>query len=235
LTTRTRPLTTDEVLGLETTPDRAGAAGFRRDQLGVTFADFQEHTDANTWRCFGRYLRDIPDQEAQGAGWLIHGPTGTGKTSVLALLAEAIVRTHSDLYEPRTEAQFRSSKTGRPYVVLVSSVTIADHLARRDKGDERWQERVDLWRSCRHLMIDDLGAEFFEPWAVNAWYELIDSRTGNNLPTHCTSNLAPESAVSGANAERILSRLRRRSYELVLVGADRRTPISPRRLLEVEF
>jgi len=235
-------LETDEVLGLVTTANGAGAAGFQSDHLGMSFAAFRQYIDAHgdplTWRLFGRYLRDLGRQTAEGVGWIIEGTVGTGKTAVMALIAEAEMLRTGSAYEPSSEAEFRGMTERKPHLLFASMVDIADFCMRRDR-DDAWERQFARWCSVTHLFIDDLGAEYLEPFGGNQFYKLIDTRAHKRLPTHLTLNGLVDDLGDprrrGANAQRLESRLRRRNHVMTLAGPDRRVPLSPSELLGVEF
>ena len=236
-------LTPAEVLTLETTAERAGRCGFAADHLGVTFkelrARLEETAGAASWQVFARYLRDLERQTAAGHGWMIQGPTGVGKTAALALIAEAETRRVGSIFEPASEAEARGHSPRRRHALLAPMVEIADLCMQRTRTDA-WQQRMDALREVTHLLVDDLGAEYLEPYGANLFYQLIDGRTRKLLPTHFTLNMRvdnlAEARALGVNAPRLYSRLRRRNYVLTLTGADRRQPLDPARLLaEVEW
>ncbi len=217
-----------------TTAECAGAVGVEADHLGCSAADLREHVDEVSWSLLARYLRGLAAMEAEGLGWLVDGPTGTGKTATLALLVEGIIRHHGEVHEPQSEATTRGITAPRPRVIIVSETTIADHFSRRDKS-EAWEAVKTSWELVRHLVIDDLGSAHWEAWASNGWYDLINGRSKRQLSTHASLNVDPSVVAVGPNAARIRSRLLQRSFQLTMTGADRRVRVSPRRLLDLDF
>lgn len=233
-------LETDEVLTLRATAEYAGHCGFEDEHLGATFAGFREyceqHGDAATWKALGRYLRDLGAQTVEGRGWIIEGPTGTGKTAVLALIAEAECLRGGAWHEPDGEAQFRGLAERKPRALKVPAVQLADFFNQINHEGEEWARQFALYRIVRHLMIDDMGTEYLSGTGGNALYQLIDERYTRRLCTHLTLNmLLDELATSAPNAKRIASRILQRSFRMSLIGPDRRKPLAMSLLDGVEF
>lgn len=232
-------LMTDEVLALVSSCDFAGQCGFKVEHWGVSFMSLHDYCDqyiaSMPWKALGRYLRDIRKQQSVGRGWIISGPTGTGKTAVLALIAEAVGQTFGTWHEPLSESQRMGYEQKRPRCLKIGAVELADFLMER-KHEDNWATRYLLFRSVTHLMIDDLGSEYLDGFGMNGLYRLIDERYTRNLCTHLTLNMTLERLPeTSPNAQRIASRLNQCSFYLELAGPDRRMPLSVSALDGVEF
>jgi len=226
------------VLALLTSEKRAGRCGFEKEHLGLSFAGLraycEEHHEAAVWQAVGRYLADLAAQTAEGRGLILQGPTGTGKTGVLALLAEAECLRYG-AFEPMTEAEVRFGGRRR-HVRAITAVELAEFLMNRRRDDEWWLNRLSDLTCCAHLMIDDFGAEYMDGFALNSFYKLMDNRYTARRCTHLTVNVElTDYAGSNPNAARIVSRLRQRCYIITIAGPDRRVRLSASALEGVGF
>jgi DNA replication protein DnaC len=119
-------------------------------------------------------------------GWLIlFGNYGSGKTHLAAAIANEALRQH--------------------YQVLFAVVPdLLDHLRRTfaPNSEVEYDERFEMVRDVRLLVLDDLGTENTTPWAREKLYQIINHRYNYSLPTVITSNRRPEDIEP-----RILSRM----------------------------
>ncbi|MHB0938565.1 MAG: hypothetical protein ACYDCO_24195 [Armatimonadota bacterium] len=237
-----RDLTADEVLALVTSEKGAGRRRFGKEHLGLSFAGLraycEEHRETAVWQAIGRYLCDLAAQTAAGRGLILQGPTGTGKTGVLALLAEAEWQRYflSLAENPEPEWMPPDQRRKRPKMEVITAVELADLLMLRKRDDGYRDSRIADLTHCDHLLIDDFGAEYMDAYALNSFYKLIDDRYIDRRCTHLTVNVTVDDyARSNPNAARIVSRLRQRCYVITLAGPDRRARLSAAALEGVGF
>jgi DNA replication protein DnaC len=111
-------------------------------------------------------------------GWLVlHGPTGCGKTHLVAAVGNAI------------------ADRGEAVALFVTPDFLAE-LRRcfgkddngRPKDDGRYQRLVDAAKSAPILILDDLGAQRDTDWAVEQIYAIVDARYREWLPLVVTTN-----------------------------------------------
>lgn len=236
-----RDLTPDEVRALVTTVQGIGYR-FGKEHIGVSFAGLraycEEHGEPAVWQAVGRYLCDLAAQTAAGRGLILQGPTGTGKTGVLALVAEAEWQRYALSKAENPDPEWALPKECRKpsKVQFIPAVELADLLIQRKRDDNYLYSSINDLIYCDHLLIDDFGSEYMDGYAFNRFYKLIEDRYTNRRCTHLTVNMdIDDYARSNPNAARIVSRLRQRCYVITLTGPDRRSRLSAVALEGVEF
>lgn len=170
-------------------------------------------------------LRQVCEQYASQFGepkqrnLLFVGPPGTGKTFLMASLANALLEQgHSVLY------------TTAPDLFEIMS-TYRTMLASFHPDEIRYEQAVGLHDLVFHadlLLVDDLGTE---PAAASRYADLlgiIDRRTGQGLSTVISSNADP-AALRDTYDERLLSRLMGSFAIYRFFGPDVRLELGRRR------
>ena len=175
--------------------------------LGASLADFDREQVVLP---YGQALND-------GVGMFISGPTGVGKTHLLAALFldladrgfDCAIYTYGDLLDD-IRADFKREHDGKPTIVA-------------------------YYLEKPVLMIDDIGSGRTTRWAAERTYRLLDERMRTGRPTYYTSNYRleelgaalnecydGESAVSTRDGDRIISRIAGSCVSVKLTGVDRR-------------
>lgn len=131
---------------------------------------------------------------AKFRGFFLYGGVGTGKTSLLTLIAKGLIS---------------------GYFAYPMYSTASDAIKMAISDSEQWK------RLCRShmLFLDDLGSEHTSDYANATITELIDARYREGLTTFIASNLRAD-----AHIPRIASRLHDTNWiiQIGLVGKDRR-------------
>lgn len=143
---------------------------------------------------------DMEAMYGEGSALLLMGPTGTGKT----YQAWAAVRALGAA-DPK---RFTGTLAG-------NVATLLD----RCRPDRDLQ--VGDLEHAPLLLLDDMGAGKVTDWTEEVLYRVIDARWANVLPTIVTTNHSGPS-LSAYLGDRLASRLRATSVQLVLDGPDRR-------------
>lgn len=182
---------------------RLSKAGLPPEFVGKEF-DKDDAAQAETLQACRMWIRafkpsKLPDAIPAVALW---GKAGRGKTHLLSLIIETLIRTHS------IDALYRSS------------VELLDELqAGFDEGnfELRWQRvlRVPV------LALDDLGAGRASEWRQDRFAALVDYRYSHGLPLLVATNIPP-AGWEKKFGERTTSRLRGMCLRFELAGGDRR-------------
>lgn len=120
-------------------------------------------------------VKDYETWEAEGKGlYLWSKEPGSGKTFLACSIAKTVMMNNN--------AQMRF-------------VTEPDYLASVQEGYKRERGLSDpseVYRTCRLLVLDDLGTQKEGDWMQQEMFRLINSRANNRLVTIYTSNNSPE-------------------------------------------
>jgi DNA replication protein DnaC len=149
-------------------------------------------------------LREFADNPE---GWvLLHGNRGTGKTHLLAAVANALMARGDGQYMPL-------------YVVVPDFLEYLRAGYDSDKLSESASWRMADARECPVLLLDDLGVEKRSPWSDEQMYQLLNHRYNEGLPTVIASNVMLDELEP-----RIASRIQDSSLSrrVVLAGEDQR-------------
>lgn len=148
--------------------------------------------------------------ENRGRGLYIRGGTGAGKTTAACAMARALVYSG--------------------YNVLVTT-TLSMLDAIRDGYDSglRGADAIARWATCDLLVLDDLGKENANSWAMTTLFQVVNERYESMLPTIFTSQyrideIEKRMSRSGERetAAAIASRIRETCEVVDLGNRDRR-------------
>lgn len=143
-----------------------------RTQTFDTFSTFDE-PDPPQGRGSNQAAYETARSFAQApVGWLLlTGPTGTGKTHLLAAIAHACL------------AQARP-------VAFATTPELLDALREGfDEPDFGYHARLTQLRHIAVLLLDDLGAEASTTWAQEKLFQLLNARYNAGRPTVIATNL----------------------------------------------
>jgi DNA replication protein DnaC len=125
------------------------------------------------------WIADTPDKEkvlnAAKTAWdtnlFFTGNNGTGKTHLAMCLVKdgAIYRRLPDI--------FREVRFSYDYIAMCESSE---------------SEVLDYYGDCGLLVVDEIGRQRFSDFESNLFFEIIDRRWNNNLPTTIISNLTAQ-------------------------------------------
>lgn len=142
-------------------------------------------------------------------GLYIYGDPGIGKTHLVAAIANELTR------------------RGIEVRYQVTAGLLASLRASYDEENRAQQSEssiIDDLSTTPVLILDDIGTERFTPWAVERFYQIINYRYLNKLPTVLTSNLPLDVMTNemgeGGTALRIASRIAESCRVYLLVGLD---------------
>jgi DNA replication protein DnaC len=120
----------------------------------------------NCRNAVARYCEDIATQVSIGRGLILAGGVGSGKTSILAVIARAAAQAR-----PRLDALF------------FYAPALFDALHKDDR------EAVGRARSCALLLLDDFTTQYATDWTISRFDALSEHRYSRQLATCVSSNL----------------------------------------------
>lgn len=175
-----------------------------------------EETTRTAW------ARDIGKTER---GYLLHGPAGTGKTTLMAITAANIAQPNGGTVSERTRFSWKDKR-----VLWTQSAEFCRDTKREIDLSKRFTDFDDnysatglaIYTPC--LFLDDLGVEMATDYNAETICTLIDARYRSKKSTWITTNLT-EKEISERYGERTLSRLMELLVLVEVSGNDRREVI----------
>jgi len=144
------------------------------------------------------YLANLDHSIQQGIGLSLFGSVGTGKTMLMGIVVRELAR------------------KGHPVVFIPErGIFEAIKTCYDDTSKIREKEIINQFGRVKVLVIDDFGVKAANDWRVEIYYDIIDQRYDNNLPTFVSSNTHPNDL--GDIYVRQMDRLARNT-SLVMVG-----------------
>lgn len=151
-------------------------------------------------------------------GLFITGPKGTGKTHLVAAIANQLIQ------------------NGTP-VICMTMIDLLDRIKRtyqnaRQYGEDSEGDILNTYKDVPLLIIDDIGKEPATEWAVSKIYAIINARYEAYMPTIITTNytdqdlvrrLTPKDTGDAMTADATVDRLREMCSAIVTRGASWRS------------
>lgn len=162
-------------------------------------------------------------------GFLLYGPSGTGKTYASVALAKRIAR---EVLLTKTLADFGGRGTqpdfdigGLPYFIKLSSLF--------QEAMQNKFEAPGKYVRAQFLFLDDLGTENITDFKREVFYNLIDHRSTAKRPTFITTNLSL-AQLKERFFERVTSRILGMCVPIEVKGDDRRLSAVELRIAELK-
>ena len=148
-----------------------------------------------------RDLLQIPNmldtEEIESA--FIYGKVGTGKT---LLAAQMMLQEMENQFLQKPDAVYG-------FEFINFSDMLYQIRATFNNGKENAEEKLDRYRNCGLLVIDDFGASRMTDWVIEIVYQIINARYENLGKTIITSNESLEELEANLGDQRITSRINR--------------------------
>lgn len=181
-----------------------------------------------------KYLEKLLKALNTGHGLLCIGGRGTGKSSVLALVAEVarkttIVRVQRECVLKCSDGRESWVERRIPWpcrVVYRTMPAIAGFCSSEPYGDAReaWRDDLERMKLVDMLLIDEVGVGEFRGNGEPTFFELIDGRIENHMPTCLAMNGDPRKLGETGSPIllRLLDKLRPVTIPLAFTGESRR-------------
>lgn len=190
-------------------------AGFPDTELrNYTFAH-DDSANSNASRAAHNYVEHFSDFKKAGKGLMFYGNVGTGKTFLVACIANALI----DELHPCLVTNFSR---------------IINTLQGMYEGKQQY---IDSLNRYDLLVIDDLAAERNTEYVNEIVYNVIDSRYRSGKPLIVTTNISPDEmkVESDINRKRIYSRIGAMCVPIEVKGVDRRMASQDGELLRMLY
>ena len=167
--------------------------------------------DLEAFTTLDNYKNDVLSMVDEGRGLYIWGKsTGNGKTSWACKIMSYFFR----------KIAFNTGLENEGLYIFLPTF-LEDLRDNYDNKDPEFDEILRMIKTCRLLIIDDIGAERVTDWVRERMVSIINTRVSNNLTTIYTSNLSPEE-LRGELGDRIASRVLGSSQVVEITSGDRR-------------
>lgn len=134
------------------------------------------------------FVRDFTKWENGGKGIYLWSKTpGSGKTFLSSCMAKSVMMMH--------DLQMR-------FITAPDYLSCVGDSYKRERGSE---DESEVYRTCRLLVLDDIGAQKEGDWQNQELFRLINTRMEKGYVTIYTSNLPPERlSISERTSDRII-------------------------------
>lgn len=183
----------------------AKKCGIGARYFSKTFSNFEIRGNGKAISECKLYCKNFLKNRKEGKGLFLTGTVGTGKTHLIAAIIDYIAR----LYKRKINRVMYFTSTG-----LLNEI-------RNSYNNNESEEFVHKVKNCSLLLIDDFGAEKTTDWVLETYFEIIDYRYSNLLPTIIATNLT-DKEIKEKLSERIMSRIYEVNKGIKLIGKDYR-------------
>ena len=181
----------------------AKKCGIGARYFSKTFSNFEIRGNGKAISECKLYCKNFLKNRKEGKGLFLTGTVGTGKTHLLAAIIDYIAR----IYKRKINRVMYFTSTG-----LLNEIR---------NSYNKSEEFVNKVKHCQLLLIDDFGAEKTTDWVLETYFEIIDYRYSNLLPTIIATNLT-DKEIKEKLSERIMSRIYEVNKGIKLIGKDYR-------------
>ena len=145
---------------------------------------------------------------------------GTNPQQREAIIKQAFDEVCDNIEKTISEIAFNTGLENEGLYIFLPTF-LEDLRDNYDNKDPEFDEILRMIKTCRLLIIDDIGAERVTDWVRERMVSIINTRVSNNLTTIYTSNLSPEELRSELG-DRIASRVLGSSQVVEITSGDRR-------------
>lgn len=167
--------------------------------------------DIKAFEALNSFKENIIHHVEEGKGLYIWGKsTGCGKTSWACKIMSHYFR----------KIAFSTGLENEGLYIYLPTF-LEDLRNSYDNPDPDFEQVLSMLKSCKLLIIDDIGAERVTEWVRERLVSIVNTRVSSNLSTIYTSNLSP-AELTESMGDRIGSRVLGSSSVVEITGADRR-------------
>lgn len=190
-----------------------GQSGIKERFRNRTFEKFiitDRNEDAFKFALY--YANNFDKIYKTGKGLYIEGLYGTGKTHLAVSIALKLIEQNID-------------------VVCKTSIDILSDIKKSYDNNTYYEyEILDMYKQVKLLVIDDFGKEQSTFWSVSRFFEILNDRYENLMPTIITTNYNQDDLIKrltppdndSSNAKAIVSRLRESNDIITMLCEDYR-------------
>ena len=171
-----------------------------------------DDNDLKAFEALNDFKENIIDHVNKGEGLYIWSKnTGNGKTSWACKIMGYYFR----------KIAFSSGLENEGLYIYLP--TFLDDLRNSyNNPSPEFDKELEMVKSCKLLIIDDIGAERVTEWVRERIVSIINTRSSNGLCTIYTSNLSLKGLTDKLGDDRISSRIKGSVQEINLLGKDNR-------------
>ncbi len=126
--------------------------------------------------------------------WLVlQGPSDSGKTHLAAaIIKEALSQKVAYYVRKNPNKHDKTYQTLAREFIFTSCGNLFQEIKNSyDCNDINERDVLEKYKSCRMLVLDDLGTEQSSKWVQDKLFNILDYRFGEMLPTIITTSLTP--------------------------------------------
>ncbi len=187
-----------------------------KEILSATFEQFEQdgRDRFNALRLAGDFIKSMENESDGFKGLYFYGDFGVGKTFLMGAIANALAKKKVQTMLVYTPDFFREMKTSI--------------------GDQTVDEKLEVIKTARVLVLDDIGAESMSSWVRDEVLgSILQYRMMEQLPTLYTSNYdydeleehmsySQKGGVEQLKAKRIMERIKHYTTPVYIGGKNRR-------------
>lgn len=162
-----------------------------------------------------KFALNLDENIENGNGYIIAGPVGTGKTSILSFFAQVN-------YQIRNVMMCKYQHIDEPVIantsvkyscLFISTSQLFNLFFNPDASYKKYE-------SCDLLLLDDFGREYSHDFPISKFEDFVETRYSKMKSTVVTTNLTPDKLNSLPDYQRIIDRWKDTGMQLITINAE---------------